>query len=127
MRDEPKMLSAEQLALLTEWTENRLDLGKPPDVYDQLVSDALDHISALEAREAEALYLLNPWTSVEDGLPENYGKYLVQCRDGWQGHAWFDDAGAGHWELMEAAAGQHIFDVTHWMPLPEPPTMEESE
>jgi len=59
------------------------------------------------------------WISVEDKLPEKPGLYIVHCLSDKEtpvktAHKW--DKGPFAW-----AAG----NVTHWMPLPEPP--QESE
>ena len=61
----------------------------------------------------------NEWVSVEDGLPEEKQRVIVRCERvgtsvGWilWGN-WMTDIGPG--------AGK----VTHWMPLPAPPTKEE--
>lgn len=68
------------------------------------------------------------WISVEDRLPETWGSYLIYIPGG---------VGAGDGSILTArwfdikqqwkAAQQHaIFqDVTHWMPLPTPPTQSE--
>ena len=66
------------------------------------------------------------WISVKDRLPEEEGWYLVYttpkrehksinkamfCK----GYAW------GNFEPYWRGAGGHWANVTHWMPLPEPP------
>lgn len=51
------------------------------------------------------------WTSVNDSLPEASGPYLVYYAEGGQGVRWFEQ-------------GFNIppdKNITHWMPLPEPP------
>lgn len=55
------------------------------------------------------------WISVKDHLPNNGGHYLVVAD--WMGvieKAEFD--GKSNWYIHN-----HMFDVTHWMPLPELP------
>lgn len=57
------------------------------------------------------------WISVEERLPKTEEDFLCAFDDGFIATAsWID----GDWELW-ADAGQ----VTHWMPLPKPPTPEE--
>jgi hypothetical protein len=71
---------------------------------------------------------MSEWISVRDRMPEEPGAYLVALvtyrqerylavaypRDGW-----WDVAG---WcREYKHRDGVHNFDVTHWMPLPEPP------
>jgi len=70
--------------------------------------------------------LSNGWISVKDRLPEESKKVLVYCKNGYMmsvffSHKWkafnhFDSQG-------DPTEGEnHCFlDVTHWMPLPEPP------
>lgn len=67
---------------------------------------------------------MSEWISVKDRLPEDNGKYLV-CVDGdkinppyvitW----WFWN---GKFEDFQYFPSRH---VTHWMPIPEPPEVEE--
>lgn len=57
---------------------------------------------------------MSEWISVRDRLPEENGDYLVALDDGYIGVTWYSaDEGFDLW----ADAGE----VTHWMPLPEPP------
>ena len=59
------------------------------------------------------------WISVEDRLPEREGRYLCVKRIG--------KSGAVYVQLMNGDSYgfsmDHFYtdDVTHWMPLPEPP------
>ena len=61
------------------------------------------------------------WISVKDRLPERveviafsaqYGDYLI----GWIAEAEDSDTGA-----VCIGDGVELYEVTHWMPLPEPP------
>ena len=64
-------------------------------------------------------YRKQEWISVEDRLPVREGKYLVCTTNG--------NIGVGNF-IDYYGKGTHLcFDcwaVTHWMPLPEPPTMK---
>ena len=69
------------------------------------------------------------WISVKDRLPEEKGWYLVYTTPNREhksinkamfckGYAW------GNFEPYWRGAGGHWANVTHWMPLPEPPKGE---
>lgn len=74
------------------------------------------------------------WISVQDRLPEKDGEYLVFIRSPYAGYSkiagfstdktathTFLDAGYG-WSNYDSDYGYYeCKDVTHWMPLPEPP------
>ena len=69
------------------------------------------------------------WISVDDRLPEEEGWYLVYTTPNREhksinkamfckGYAW------GNFEPYWRGAGGHWANVTHWMPMPEPPEGE---
>ena len=69
------------------------------------------------------------WISVEDRLPEEEGWYLVYTTPNREhksinkamfckGYAW------GNFEPYWRGAGGHWANVTHWMPIPNPPKGE---
>jgi hypothetical protein len=82
----------------------------------------------------------NGWISVKDRLPEDHKHYLVISNVGIvQAPVWYN--GCPYWDVELAYYSQRYerwmtenptlkdvpknkvkFDVTHWMPLPEPPT-----
>lgn len=90
---------------------------------------------------AEALYNAGyrkqEWISVEDELPEIAGKYLI-ARKTVYGNliniVWYDTnynggnddmIGKSVWYMFDGDWGDYeIPNVTHWMPLPEPPKMK---
>lgn len=93
------------------------------DRVSLMAADALEnqeaHIAALR-REIEQLRARLPrWVSVEERLPEKEGRYLCVKRIG--------KSGGVYMTLMNGDSDgfslEHIYsdDVTHWMPLPEPP------
>lgn len=61
------------------------------------------------------------WISVEDRLPEENGTYLIAIKDSFCPHFTGFDAEAN--EFCENVFRKS--DVTHWMPLPEPPKPKE--
>ena len=94
---------------------------------DRLMRDALAYIERLEAAQPK-------WISVKDRLPEAFQCVIVHVRhtkkwrdkeldpskwwraveeDCWSGVGWCGNA------------DEDIHEVTHWMPLPEPPEVEE--
>jgi hypothetical protein len=85
------------------------------DVCHDIASDIADLIVA-------AVNACSPWISVEDRLPDKRGDYLVimnytRCRT-IRGFA----PGHGWWEEGASRIGEPMILVTHWMPLPEPPS-----
>ena len=72
----------------------------------------------------------NEWVSVEERLPEpdfprqQRGFYLVALSNGTVKELMYEFR---HYENMMFDVGWHetAFPVTHWMPLPAPPTKEE--
>ena len=70
------------------------------------------------------------WISVKDRLPEDEGWYLVYTTPN-RGYksinkAMFCKVGAGdNFETYWRGTGGHWENITHWMPLPNPPKGEE--
>lgn len=71
--------------------------------------DALALIQQLEERVPK-------WTDVMDGLPVNEDDVLVLIGGKDADVGWFNGYD-GNWRTYGCVAGE----VTHWMPLPEPP------
>lgn len=65
----------------------------------------------------------NRWISVKDHLPEEEGKYLICCSDGYRTTAEYENK---TW-LVYTGRYEEVEDVTHWMPLPEPPKGDDDE
>ena len=79
--------------------------------------------------EAVADYLLDSgvtvqeWISVKDRLPEKGEEVLVfDTRENWTGFAWLrpDET----WTALGFDFPLDLGEVTHWMPLPQPPKGE---
>jgi len=68
---------------------------------------------------------MNEWISVKDRLPKKTGRYITyEAENSFIYLSWFSkDRNQFH-----ESGGMAIFGVTYWMPLPEPPEVEnESE
>ena len=61
----------------------------------------------------------NEWVSVEDRLPEEKQRVIVRCERVGTSVGWI------LWGNWMADIGPDAGKVTHWMPLPAPPTKEE--
>ena len=97
--------AADRLEELESKQENLID-------YNADLNNRLDkaecHIEKLEKQLSENQ---PEWISVEDRLPGAYGRYISYNREDIKIRS-FDPVRQGSWILGE---------VTHWMPLPEPP------
>ena len=83
----------------------------------------------VDPTEAVADYLLDSgvtvqgWISVRDRLPEKGEEVLVfDTRENWTGFAWLrpDET----WTALGFDFPLDLGEVTHWMPLPQPPKGE---
>ena len=78
---------------------------------------------------------MDGWISVEDKLPDEDGEYIVYAQDESSlpnEGIWYENVVVvayyrfDEWTWYEDGNDYDITDiVTHWMPLPEPPRMEE--
>lgn len=74
------------------------------------------------------------WISVKDRLPKKItNKVLVYCKCGYIGFGHYEEfRGVKDWYNLESGKpfrgwdleGCETYEVTHWMPLPEPPKEE---
>lgn len=91
------------------------------DGWEKRECALLERITELESQ-------LPKWISVKDRLPEKYGPYLVIYKD-----CKGDDVMDVFHYLLDKTDGstcwvydyQEVTSVTHWIPLPPPPTTEE--
>ena len=117
------------------------------DVREKLVElcEDLETLPCCDTYEGQAEYLIEngvtvqEWISVEDRLPEDSGCYLVVYRDKYNGSISIDfdmyvKCNIGEWwesefacditkQFLRATRLQEQ-EVTHWMPLPQPPKGE---
>lgn len=79
--------------------------------------DALAYIQQLEVQVPK-------WISVEDRLPEKIATGCLVYADGWTQVAdWTHDKYGNDWWFY--VDGEYDPEITHWMPLPEPPKEDE--
>jgi hypothetical protein len=69
---------------------------------------------------------MSEWISVRDALPEAYQLALVWCLGKGKGkvRSWHRDLGfwaSGQWWSAGVITPFSAGEVSHWMPLPEPP------
>ena len=97
---------------------------------DKLKQDLLDKsfYPAIVAAAIKRAPTINPyeWISVEDRLPEDSGWYLVVLNnyntDMCRYSLLLNSFGMQHYDGWKSADDE----VTHWMPLPTPPTEKEN-
>jgi hypothetical protein len=65
------------------------------------------------------------WISVKDRLPENTGYVLAWCEEEGAISAYYWKEKDCWQSLIASLQRTIVLDVTHWMPLPDPP--KESE
>lgn len=70
-------------------------------------------ISALESQR---------WIPVTERLPEMFEDVLVCLKGGKVNRTWYDDS--GHFRSATSKKVAYYKNVTHWMPLPQPPKEE---
>lgn len=87
---------------------------------DVLMNDTLKHIANLEAKVPK-------WVSVKDELPACVpDEYLVANSDN---RVFVAEWGHERWssEYRFSVGSEILHDVTHWLPLPEPPEEEDHD
>ena len=117
------------------------------DIDDLLIAHPSENVSKMYLRKAaDAIKQLishgvtvQEWISVDDRLPEDSGCYLVVYRDKYNGSIsiafdMYVKCNVGEWWESEFACDitkQFLWatrlqeqEVTHWMPLPQPPKGE---
>jgi hypothetical protein len=72
-------------------------------------------------------YRKSEWISVEDRLPDElFAAVLIYCPDRDNIYCAYLNA-RNEWHIFDYGAGQQVDErVTHWMPLPSPPTEKEN-
>lgn len=68
---------------------------------------------------------VSEWVSVKDRLPENFQTVLMARTDGTiYCHMYCENTQTDGCWVDDYLNWFSVYDVTHWMPLPEPPTEE---
>ena len=88
---------------------------------DRAVPDALALIERLESERDAALAKVPRWISVEDELPPRERNILAVNGHGHIKVLAFWKKEEKRWTWIEGSRFTHWNDITHWMPLPEPP------
>ena len=92
---------------------------------DEIIKDALALINHLEAERDAALAKVPKWISVEKRLPDTRGIYLAHvvhryCKVDSYSRVCIEYFNADKaWDSLG-----DIYEITHWMPMPEPPEEE---
>ncbi|EFM2200408.1 DUF551 domain-containing protein [Escherichia coli] len=116
--------------LVAELEETKSKLNEQREYYEGVISDGSKRIAELVAELVSQTYKLHElsgnspvtpdsWISCSERMPEGYADVLVT--DGEHVEVkWWDES--GYWNSW-TELNSDIFDdeITHWMPLPEPP------
>lgn len=96
------------------------------DCMDRLARDALTYIQQLESQIADNGKKVPRWISVKERLPKDGQKVIAAFRDG-EGVI-VDQArySNGEFDFANWAYVWHE-NITHWMPMPEPPKEEHND
>lgn len=92
---------------------------------DKMVENIAENVLAKEIEGKTIKQLIEiiskrMWISVKDELPKKKGDYLIYNTDGLVWIYWYNDG----WYDSDCCISDN---VTHWMPLPEPPEEEKTE
>ena len=101
--------------------EKLVELQLQADIADNISENGTQHREFIADLMIANGVTVQEWVSVEDGLPEN-GKesVLIALRWGEVDIGWCED---GRWD-SEFVNEYEDGEVTHWMPLPQPPKGE---
>ena len=91
---------------------------------DSVMSDAIALIERLESERDAALAKVPKWISVKSKLPPRELKILAVDGHGCIRMLAFWKKEKDRWTWIENLRFTHRNDITHWMPLPEPPKEE---
>ena len=100
------------------------------DVREKLIEILEEPCGGLYPACELADYLLSngvtvqEWISANDSVPKNSGNYLVVHRNKHNGSTSTAIEAYIKCRIGEWWANDYVYDVTHWMPLPQPPKEE---
>ena len=117
----------ELLAEFCQYKEKRCvgcDPGKHyhPECKSEQFGKIADHLIANGVTIAKDTNVPSKWIPVSERLPEEGKEVLTLCwhHESWQPHVCYLSINfKGRW--ITSIAGQWMMNVSHWMPLPQPP------
>jgi hypothetical protein len=111
-----------------------------PNTREKLIEllSQVQYLGGLEEKIADHLIAngvtVQEWISVKDRLPKTVtNKHLVYCKNGYIGFGHYENfRGEADWYNLENGKpfsewyleNCETYEVTHWMPLPQPPKGE---
>lgn len=110
-----------------EWA--RANEWETPITLGDDLAEAADLIEA-QAKEIDALRAQLPrWIPVEERLPEDRSDVLVAAywHERWGVYMGWCAPERAAWSVHVGIGDRSDIAVTHWMPLPEPPEVENAE
>lgn len=110
---------AELRATIQKWIDAHTDVDDTDGVG--LLEDVLWEINA-----QPTLTPPNEWVSVEDRLPAS-GQNVIATNGSDVGEAWYASLSRSWYRYNGLEWNRICREVTHWMPLPEPPDSRQPE
>ena len=89
--------------------------------------DSIDFDTTAEKMVAKGYRKQSEWISVDERLPDKFGKYLTYIKSHYSSYVdiLYYDSNQSAWYFFDNEWGDcEVNDVTHWMPLPEAPKMK---
>ena len=91
--------------------------GKPPEYYHtSYICDVIKELPAVDA-----VPVVQRWISVKDKLPSKQGFYLTFIPEMARVALYYNGY---DWIVDDDFYAFGAYEITHWMPLPEPPKMD---
>lgn len=90
------------------------------EIYRNLTRLSQRYEDEISRKDAAIEALRNPWISVKDRLPIKE-RWVIVVADGAMNCAWYDKKRGWHNGFNERPKNIRIEEITHWMPLPNPP------
>ena len=109
--------------------KNSVTVQDKTEISDELL-EQLRNTPIMVMTEEPAIEVVQEWISVKDRLPEKYGRYIALTPGYLKGfdqyNAWliYYNPQIGFYDTDPQRGDIPMDDVTHWMPLPQPPKGE---
>tara|TARA_Y100000310_G_scaffold29002_1_gene27562 strand:+ start:500 stop:934 length:435 start_codon:yes stop_codon:yes gene_type:complete len=124
------------MEISTELTKRELRIKELQDEMITLARESIERDILVAKLEAEVIAMRDAmprWVSAKDRLPRADRKpesgmshdTIVLCEHGFINIGWCQ-IDSGRW-YSDFAKGGCLEEVTHWMPMPEPPTQETTQ